>query len=62
MITPYQHLTTYIYVEKNKQKQKKSSLALDTVILGFLSLAAKPNPSLHTLQYLLMHLSFRCDP
>lgn len=33
------------------------SLALNIIILGFLSLAAKPNLNLHTLKYSLMHLS-----
>lgn len=55
-------IPAFDYLHLCETKQNKTSLAVDTVILGFLSLAAKPNPSLHTLKYLLVHLSFRCDP
>lgn len=44
------------------EKIKINPLALDTVVSGFLSLRDKPNPSLCTLKYLLVHISFRCDP
>lgn len=57
--------TTFDYLHlcgKPKQNNTKTFLALDSVILGFLSLAAKPNLSLHIYKYLFMHLSFRCDP
>lgn len=44
------------------EKIKINPLALDTVVWSFLSLVAKPNSTLCTLKYLLVHLCFRCDP